>query len=269
MYCSNCHYSNHQHYGNLNTTHFRAVPEDELFSDGETNENASLEQTDEISSPPVVNEDMYNMPEPINNEDIYNIPDPDTNFSENDLNPENEYEDTNNTRGEYENDNNNDFAEEDYEYYQGVYNPYNNYSYNNSYGNEEQGEYEYNNFDEFDDEFNDNLEDEFENEGMRKCKYAQQMWHSNFQYPQLLPPSTPAPNYIPTEVKNLNSKLQKNCLKSCQSKWTFISLKDGNAFWIYMVYAGTNCIAGFRQNGCCVENYYFAINIEYIQGFAI
>lgn len=263
MYCANCHYLNHHNHVNpyLSSTYFRAVPEDELFSDGETDENLPIEQPSENPSPTSSD-----------NENIDNIPETDTNSYEDNMNNEIPMQDDNfmQDQDQYENESY-DFMENNYEKAQNVFNPYEYYNYNNyNYYNGEDFEYsDLNEFtdDRYDEDFNNEYDEEFDFDDLRKCQYAYPMWNTGFQFEELLPPKAPAPNYIPDKLTALNAKSEINALKACQSKWTFLSLKDGNAFWMFMIYVGSNCIAGFRQKGCCIENYYFAININDIDGF--
>ncbi|ARU60131.1 hypothetical protein CBW65_02950 [Tumebacillus avium] len=66
-------------------------------------------------------------------------------------------------------------------------------------------------------------------------------------------PTTPPPNFIPQKPLTVGGPQQlavsAPSLRPCLFRFTYVWLRNGNAFWFYPVFLDRRTVAGFRWNG--------------------
>ncbi|MCR3760099.1 hypothetical protein KYB31_14065 [Clostridium felsineum] len=75
-------------------------------------------------------------------------------------------------------------------------------------------------------------------------------------------PQNPPPTYIP---KMPQVTVGTNTINICTDKYTYLWLNNGDAFWAYIVYIGTQSISGWRyERGVWRQ---FGVNLSQIKSF--
>ncbi len=62
-------------------------------------------------------------------------------------------------------------------------------------------------------------------------------------------PTAPPPPFIPQQATASPFAIDPGAIRLCLFRYTFIWLRNGEAFWFYPVFIGPRSVAGFRWNG--------------------
>ena len=82
------------------------------------------------------------------------------------------------------------------------------------------------------------------------------------------PPKNPPPNYTPklSDVAAPNlTDIKFGVIVPCLFRFTYLWLKSGGSFWLYIVYVGRNSISGWRYKGG--QWVYFSLYLKEIKNF--
>lgn len=60
-------------------------------------------------------------------------------------------------------------------------------------------------------------------------------------------PVGPPPDFTPKKTPDLY-KTELSAISGAKGKFTYIWLKDGRSFWVYIINAGRNSITGYKWN---------------------
>ncbi|KHD35623.1 hypothetical protein NL50_12790 [Clostridium acetobutylicum] len=78
-------------------------------------------------------------------------------------------------------------------------------------------------------------------------------------------PQSPPPDYIPRFPTTTYNAIASGIISPCNNKYTYLWLKNGEAFWSYIAYVGTRSISGWRYDrGRWVQ---FGLNLVQIRNF--